>query len=143
MKSLADGLPPDLARMIHPAWRANEAGYWSVRDSLLEQYCNQWIGFADGRVVTSGTSPVAVLHAAHQAASHPFVTCAGREEEPCRMRRSTFPYDPTYPGEPLPVLPVEFRMTSGVPGSSLIGSFPTQGGGRFCFAVRRHPNPVL
>jgi len=25
MKSLADGLPPDIARQIHPEWRKNEA----------------------------------------------------------------------------------------------------------------------
>jgi hypothetical protein len=38
MKSLADSLPPDIARQVHPDWRKNEAGYWAVRDQLLAQY---------------------------------------------------------------------------------------------------------
>jgi predicted aspartyl protease len=32
------------------------------------------------------------------------------------MRRARFPYDASYPGEPLPSLPVEFRTVSGVSG---------------------------
>jgi hypothetical protein len=116
MKSLADNLPPDLARQIHPDWRKNEAGYWAVRDQLLAQYRNQWIGFADGAVVASGTSPVAVFHAAAATGRHPFVTCAGREDEPTRMRRVSFPHDSTYPGEPLPVLSLDFRPVSGSTG---------------------------
>lgn len=63
MHSLTDKLPPEIARQIHPDWRKNEAGYWSVRDQLLTQYRDQWIGFADGAVVASGSSPVAVFHA--------------------------------------------------------------------------------
>ena len=116
MKSLADKLPPEIARQIHPDWRKNEAGYWSVRDQLLAQYQGQWIGFADGAVIASGSSPVAVFHAAAASGRHPFVTCVGREDEPCRMRRVSSPYDGTYPGEPLPVLSVEFRPVSGSPG---------------------------
>src|SRR6266542_2552548 len=103
MKSLADGLPPEIARQIHPDWRKNEAAYWAVRDQLLGQYQGQWIGFADGAVVASGTRPVVVFHAAtrpvvvfhaaHEAAEHPYVICVGREEEPYRMRRANFAYD--------------------------------------------------
>ena len=48
MKSLADTLPPEIARQIHPDQRKNEADYWAVRDQLLNQYWGQWIGFADG-----------------------------------------------------------------------------------------------
>jgi hypothetical protein len=44
MKSIADQLPPDIARQIHPDRRKNEAEYWTVRDQLLEQYRDQWIG---------------------------------------------------------------------------------------------------
>jgi hypothetical protein len=116
MESLADKLPPEIARQISPDWRKNEAGYWAVRDQLLAQYRDQWIGFADGAVIASGTSPVAVFHAAAGSGRHPFVTCVGREDEPTRMRRVSFPYDATYPGEPLPVLSVEFRPVSGSPG---------------------------
>jgi len=47
MKSLADGLPAEIARQIHPDWRKNEAAYGAVRDQLLGQYRGQWIGFAD------------------------------------------------------------------------------------------------
>lgn len=107
MKSIADQLPPEIARQIHPDWRKNEADYWAIRDQLLNQYQGQWIGFADGVVIASGTSPVAVFHAAEASGRHPFVTCVGREDEPCRMRRASFAYDNTYPGEPLPVAPLE------------------------------------
>jgi hypothetical protein len=87
MKSLADGLPPEIARRIHPDWRKNEADYWAVRDELLAQYRDQWIGFADGAVIVAGVSPVDVLHRALESTKHPFLTCVGRENEPTRMRR--------------------------------------------------------
>jgi hypothetical protein len=93
MKSVADGLPPEIAKQIHPDWRKNEADYWKVRDLLLTQYQGQWIGFADGVVVATGTRPVVVLHAAAKAAEHPFVTCVGHEDVPTRMRRVNFAYD--------------------------------------------------
>src|SRR5438093_11907188 len=102
MKSLADGLPPEIAQQIHPDWRNNEAAYWAVRDQLLAQYQGLWIGFADGAVVAAGTSPVEVLQAAQQTGRHPFFICVGREDEPCRIRRSAFPYDVGYAGEPMP-----------------------------------------
>jgi hypothetical protein len=47
---------------------------------------------------------------------HPFVICVGREHEPYRIRRATFAYDPTYPGEELPLLSAEFRSGSGSAG---------------------------
>src|SRR5438477_3300445 len=84
MKSIADQLPPEIARQIHPNRRKNEEGYWAVRDQLLGQYRDQWIGFADGKVVASGTSPVAVFHAAEATGLHPFFICVGKEEQPCR-----------------------------------------------------------
>lgn len=107
MKSIADQLPPEIARQIHPDWRKNEAEYWAVRDQPLNQYQGQWIGFADGTVIASGTSPVAVFHAAEASGRHPFFTCVGREDEPCRMRRTSFACDNAYPGEPLPIVTVE------------------------------------
>jgi hypothetical protein len=127
MKSLADGLPPEIARQVHPDWRKNEAAYWAVRDQLLGPYQGQWIGFADGRVVASGTRPVVVFHAAHQAAEHPFVICVGREEEPFRIRRSSFLYDTSYPGEALPLIRAEFRRISGVAGLLLDRVIPDTG----------------
>jgi hypothetical protein len=87
VKSLTDGLPPEIARQIDPDWRRNEAAYWAARDQLLSQYQGQWIGFADGMVIVSGTSPVAVFHAAEAMGRKPFVTCVGQEDEPVRMRR--------------------------------------------------------
>jgi hypothetical protein len=87
MKSLIDQLPPEIAQQIDPDWRRNEAEYWAVRDRLLGQYRGQWIGFADGAVIASGTSPVAVFHTAEESGRNPFVTCVGREDEPCPMRR--------------------------------------------------------
>lgn len=119
MKSLTDRLPPEIARQIHAEWRKNEAEYWALRDRLLSRYQGQWIGFADGVVIASGTSPVAVFHAAEESARNPFVTCVGREDEPCRMRRVSFPYDASYPGEALPILTVEFRAVRGAPGLAL------------------------
>src|SRR5258708_7828368 len=77
MKSIADQLPPEIARQIHPAWRKNEADYWAARDQLLCQYQGRWIGFADGAVIASGTSPVAVFDEAEESGRHPFVTCVG------------------------------------------------------------------
>ena len=96
MKSLADGLPPEIALQIHAEWRKNKAAYRDVRDALLGQYGGQWIGFADGRVVASGKRPAAVFHAAHRAAEHPFCVCVGRESEPFRMRRATYAFDSAY-----------------------------------------------
>lgn len=93
MTSLSDNLPPEIASQIHPDWLKNEAEYWAVRDQILTQYQNQWIGFADGMVVASGTSPVAVFHAAEATDRHPFVTCVGHENEPTRIRRVSFAYD--------------------------------------------------
>ena len=72
MTSIADQLPPEIARQIHPDRRKNEAAYWDVRDQLLELYRGQWIGFAGGRVIASGSSPVSVLHAAEASGLHPF-----------------------------------------------------------------------
>src|SRR5689334_13492128 len=92
MRSIADQLPPEISRAIHPAWRKNEADYWAVRDQLLPQYAGQWIGFADGKVIAFGESPVEVLHAAQRTGLHPFVICVGKEEQPTRIRRLTFAY---------------------------------------------------
>ena len=72
MKSIADQLPPEIARQIHPDRRKNEAAYWAARDQLLDQYRGQWIGFADGKVIASGTSPVTVFHAAEATGLHHF-----------------------------------------------------------------------
>src|SRR6266480_910427 len=94
MKSIADQLPPEIAQQLHPDRRKNEAAYWAVRDQLLDQYQGQWIGFADGRVIASGTSPVTVFHAAEATGLHPLF------------------------------ISVEFRQASGSRGWFWIGSFP-------------------
>jgi hypothetical protein len=119
MQSLADKLPPEIASQISPDWRKNEADYWAVRDQLLQEYQGLWIGFADRTVIASGTSPVAVVHAAESTGRNPFVTCVGHEDEPTRIRRVSFAYDGSYPGEPLPILTLEFRPVSGSPGLPL------------------------
>jgi hypothetical protein len=127
MKSIADRLPPEIARQIHPDRRKNETAYWSVRDQLLDQYRGKWIGFADGQVIASGDSPVTVFHAAEASGRRPFFICVGKEDEPCRIRRVAFPYDPSYPGEALPLIGVEFRQTSGTPGVALDRVIPDTG----------------
>lgn len=96
VKRIVDRLPPEIARQIHPDRRRNEEAYWAVRDQLLEQYAAQWIGFADGKVIASGSSPVAVFHAAEASGKHPFFICVGSEEESCRIRRVACPYDASY-----------------------------------------------
>jgi hypothetical protein len=116
MKSIADLLPPEIAQHLHPDRGKNEAAYWAVRDQLLDQYRGQWIGFAEGKVVASGASPVTVFHEAEATGLHPFFICVGREEEPCRIRRASFPYDASYPGEALPLIRVGFPQASGSPG---------------------------
>ncbi len=127
MNSIADQLPPEIARQLHPDRRKNEAGYWAVRDQLLDQYRGQWIGFADGAVIASGSSPVTVFHAAEASGRHPFFICVGREEEPCRIRRGIFQYDASYPGEALPLIAVEFRQVSGSAGVVLDRVIPDTG----------------
>ncbi len=127
MKSIADQLPPEIASQIHPDRRRNEAAYWAVRDQLLEQYRGQWIGFADERVIASGSSPVTVFHAAEASGRHPFFICVGREEEPCRIRRVTSQYDTSYPGEALPWISVEFRQARSAPGVVLDRVIPHTG----------------
>lgn len=127
MKSIADQLPPEIAQQIHPDRRKNELAYWAVRDQLLAQYQGQWIGFADGKVIASGSSPVSVFHAAEASGLHPFLICVGMEEQPCRIRRTVFPYDASYPGEALPLISVEFRRVSGLPGVVLDRVIPDTG----------------
>lgn len=91
MESLVKELPPEIASRIHPGWQKNEAEYWAQRDGLLSKYADQWVGFADGKVIVSGTSPVDVFHAAQSSGQHPFVTCVGHEHEPDRIRRAMEP----------------------------------------------------
>lgn len=86
MKSLADGLPPDIARQVHPDWRKNEADYWKVRDQVLQQHEGQWIAFADGVVFCFGSPPRPSLSGGTGIGKHPYVIRAGHEEEPCRIR---------------------------------------------------------
>jgi hypothetical protein len=127
MKSLADGLPPDIARQVHPEWRKNESEYWTVRDQLLTQHRGQWIAFAGGAVVASGARPVLVFQAARRVTEHPYIVCVGREDEPYRMRRAIFHYDAGYPGEPLPVIEAEFRRVRGAAGTLLDRVIPDTG----------------
>ena len=51
MTSLAGQLPSEIARQIHPDRRKNEKAYLVVRDQLLDQYRDQWIGIADEMVM--------------------------------------------------------------------------------------------
>ena len=127
MNSIIDQLPPEIARQLHPDRRKNEEGYWSVRDQLLAKYQAQWIGFADGRVIASGKSPVEVSHAAEATGLHPFVICVGKEDQPCRIRRASFAYDSTYLGEALPLIDVEFRPIRGTVGLRLDRVIPDTG----------------
>ena len=127
MRTIADQLPPEIVRQLHPDRLRNESEYWAARDRLLPRYNGQWVGFADGIVVAAGPSPVEVLHAAEDTGRHPFFTCVGREAEPCRIRRVAFPYDAGYSGEPLPVVRVEFRLANNSAGVVLDRVIPDTG----------------
>lgn len=127
MPSIADQLPPEIASQIHPDRRKNEAAYWTVRDRLLPRFRGQWVGFADGNVITSGDSPVSVLHAAESTGKHPFFICVGYEDQPCRIRRAAFPYDSGYRGEALPLVSVEFCLSRGSPGVVMDRVIPDTG----------------
>lgn len=128
MPSLADGLPPEIAQQIHPEWRENEAAYRGARDGLLAQYHGQWVAFADGAVIAAAATPLEVFLAIRGSGRHPFVIRVGHEGEPWyRIRRTSFPYDATYPGTALPVAAVEFRPTSGSPGVVLDRVIPDTG----------------
>ena len=128
MKSLADSLPPEIARQIHPDWRKNEKGYWAARDSLLPRYRDQWIAFADGGVIAAATTSLEVFLAIQQSAQHPFVIRVGHEDEPWyRIRRATFRYDTAYPSAALPVVSAEFRSASGSTGLVLDRLIPDTG----------------
>lgn len=127
MPSIVDQLPPEIARQIHPNRRKNEERYWAMRDQLLAQYDGQWIGFAEGRVIASGKVPVEVFHEAENSGKHPFFICVGKEDYPCRIRRTVFPYDAKYPGEALPQMTVEFRQTQGATGTVLDYVIPDTG----------------
>lgn len=116
MGQAAKPLPPEIAARLNPQMLRNEAAYWASRDQLLPQYEGLWVGFADGKVIASGRSAVAVLHEAQATGLHPYVACVGKERTATRIRRTTFAYDSTYPSEPLPVARVEYRATSGVTG---------------------------
>lgn len=102
VKSLADALPPEIASQIHPDWRKNEADYWTVRDALLQQYRDQWVAFADGSVIAFGRNPTNVFHDGMATGRHPYFTRVGHENEPERVRRTTYAYDTSYPGEAMP-----------------------------------------
>lgn len=128
MKSLADGLPPEIARQIHPDWRKNEAAYWAVRDRLLSQYQGRWIGFADGAVLVAASTPLDVFLAVQQSGRHPFVIRVGHEDQPwyC-IRRTNFAYDTTYSSTALPILSAEFRSASRSAGLLLDRVIPDTG----------------
>jgi len=128
MKSLANGLPAEIARQVHPDWRTNEQNYWAVRDSLLQQYRDQWIAFADGAVVAAASNPLDVFLAIRRSTQHPFVIRVGHEGEPWyRIRRVSFNYDTGYPGAALPIVSAEFRSASGSAGLILDRVIPDTG----------------
>ncbi len=127
MRSIIESLPPEIAGQIHPDWRRNEAEYWVVRDTLIQQYRDQWVAFADGAVIASGRSPVDVFHDGQASDRHPYFTCVGHEHEPDRIRRASFSYDKTYPGEALPLVSVEFRTDPAQSGAVLDRVIPDTG----------------
>src|SRR5262249_26785041 len=88
MKSSADGLPPEIARQVHPDWHKNEEGYWNARGNLLPRYRDQWIAFADGAVIAAASTPLEVFLAIQQSGQHPFIIRVGHEDEPWYRLRS-------------------------------------------------------
>jgi len=90
--SYAEGLPPELAVHVHQDWFRNEAEYWAVRDSLIAQFENQWVAFANGAVIASHKRP-SILHLDERLdALHAFVTCVGKEYSALRIRGNRGPF---------------------------------------------------
>jgi hypothetical protein len=128
MKSLANELPPEIARQVHPDWRKNEQAYWGARESLVTLHRDQWIAFADGAVVAVASTPLEVFLAIQHSTAHPFVIRVGHENEPWyRIRRASFSYDTAYPSTALPVISAEFRSISGSVGTILDRVIPDTG----------------
>jgi hypothetical protein len=128
MKSLADALPPEIARQIHPDWRRNEAAYWAMRDQLLPQYRGRWVAFADGAVIADAATPLEVFLTIQQSGRRPFIARVGHEDEPWyRIRRASFTYDTSYPSAALPVVSAEFRPATGSTGVVLDRVIPDTG----------------
>lgn len=126
MKSLIDGLPPEIAAQVHPDWRRNETEYWAKREELLPQYRGQWVAFAGGKVIAASRSSVEIVHSGQASGLHPFITCVGHEAEPFRVRRLTVLYDSAYPGPPLPIV-TEFRTQPSLLGARLDRVIPDTG----------------
>lgn len=80
--SIADALPPDVARQVHPDWRKNEAAYWAVREVLLGPYQGPWIAFSDGAVIVVAAAPLDVFLAVNQLRTHPYIVRVGYESTP-------------------------------------------------------------
>ena len=127
MKSIADQLPPKSPgnSTLTGARTKRATGLSATNSSISTAASGSALPMAV--VIASGTSPVTVFHAAEASGRHPFFICVGREEEPCRIRRVTFPYDASYPGEALPLISVEFRQASGSPGVVLDRVIPDTG----------------
>jgi hypothetical protein len=89
MTNLADQLPTDIAQQLHPDHRKIEARYWTARDQILPQFDGLWVGFANGQVIASEISPVAVFYAAETSGRHPFVVCVGKEDVLTGINRFT------------------------------------------------------
>ena len=56
MPSIANQLSAEIAARLHPDRRKHEATYCAVRESPLDHYLGQCIGFADNRVIASGST---------------------------------------------------------------------------------------
>ena len=89
MKNIADQLPPEIARQIHPDRRKNETAYWVARDQLLDPYRDHWIGFADGKVVASGSKSRYRVSRSRGNGSAPFFHLRG-------AGRRTVPHPPRH-----------------------------------------------
>src|SRR5712691_4440732 len=64
-------LPPDQQRRLHPEFLANEQAYLQMRDSLVAQYCGQWVAVHGGRVIAAGPELMEVMDRATAAAVTP------------------------------------------------------------------------
>ena len=65
MKSMADGLPPEIAAQVHPDWRKNESAYWANREAIRAQYEGLWVAYANGRRDRIGHEPCRSLSCRH------------------------------------------------------------------------------
>jgi hypothetical protein len=103
LKTQTANLSAEQQKLVHPDFLADEQAYLNMRAGLLAKYKGQWVAVKGGKVVTAGTSLLAVMQQASLGGGHPYVALVGAEDSVVfRVRRAVFGYDQSYQPFPLP-----------------------------------------